>query len=1013
MKRCMLCLMALVLAAQADLSYAFNIFTPDDFIIAIDTDFLAPVSSTPASGNEDAPMAIDGDINTKYLNFGKFNTGILVTPGDLSTVQSMVLSTANDAVGRTPASYILQGTNVSPTATPNNGTGEEIDYMWETISEGTLALPDTFLTVADPVNFTNSSSYSSYRLYFPTIKDSNQNSMQIAEIQFYSGLDGTGNAILSPTDPIVAIADDELLPQSASPAAELPEKAIDRILTTKYLNFAEENSGFILTPSVGATIVNSFNITTANDWPERDPTSYEIWGTNEEITTPNNGIGNEQNYTLITSGTLEPPIDRFTQSPTIEFSNNTAYTSYKVVFPTVRDAATANSMQIAEFSLNAADVSALVINISGPNAGTGFIRADESFSIGSYEIRSASGLLASEEWTSITSTGADASDNWSESSRTDFLIAEADGEGGADNGLALSAGGQFNLGEAFRVVPSFYADGTTPTNWNDAIFILYDENGTVIGGNVEFVGDPVPWGDFNGDLSIDAADWPAFRAGMGGDFTGMSELEAYLLGDLDGDLDNDIDDFNLFVSLVPGGMDALIAAGVQVPEPSSIALFAIAGAVAFGVRRRRHIAAMVAMLGFLAVPALSQAQSMQNFSVVGSTPTTSIPADQANENETSGPDNFFDDTILDDPGQVVFDLFSTDYNDPELFPTGPPAQYAGLGVEPKVVFLDYGSSVTANWFMYAQRSGAITTADRVGMFEFWFSNTDFGGVLPSSDPDSVVELLPDDSRIVDSTLRPYTLGGDQSGRYVAMRLTVSEISGGVGNIGGHEFRLLDGPSDVVLDVNRTTGEMTIRNNLAGSENIFMKAYSIDSPGGGLDADEFNGLAGIGAFTAGNGSGNGWESGDMSNDSRLMEAYYLGETTLSAGTAAMSIGAAYNEVLATEDLIFKWTNSQGEVYNGRVVYSGAIAPLAGDYNGDDIVDLADYTVWRDNLGSTTANLPNDNTPSIVDMSDYDTWKENFGISRVVPAGLSTAAVPEPATLGLCLLAAAGLAVYRRR
>src|SRR5262249_39970448 len=30
----------------------------------------------------------------------------------------------------------------------------------------------------------------------------------------------------------------------------------------------------------------------------------------------------------------------------------------------------------------------------------------------------------------------------------------------------------------------------------------------------------------------------------------------------------------------------------------------------------------------------------------------------------------------------------------------------------------------------------------------------------------------------------------------------------------------------------------------------------------------------------------------------------------------------------------------------------IAPLPGDYNGDGIVDAADYTVWTDSLGSTT-------------------------------------------------------------
>ena len=50
-------------------------------------------------------------------------------------------------------------------------------------------------------------------------------------------------------------------------------------------------------------------------------------------------------------------------------------------------------------------------------------------------------------------------------------------------------------------------------------------------------------------------------------------------------------------------------------------------------------------------------------------------------------------------------------------------------------------------------------------------------------------------------------------------------------------------------------------------------------------------------------------------------------------------------------------------------------IPGDYNDDGIVDAADYTVWRDRLGSPDA-LPNDNTPG-VGQDDYDRWKQHFG------------------------------------
>ncbi|WP_442483114.1 dockerin type I domain-containing protein [Aeoliella sp. SH292] len=80
-------------------------------------------------------------------------------------------------------------------------------------------------------------------------------------------------------------------------------------------------------------------------------------------------------------------------------------------------------------------------------------------------------------------------------------------------------------------------------------------------------------------------------------------------------------------------------------------------------------------------------------------------------------------------------------------------------------------------------------------------------------------------------------------------------------------------------------------------------------------------------------------------------------------------------------------------------------LAGDYNGDGFVNLADYTVWRDALGSTGAGLAADGDGSgTVDAADYTFWKERFGDSTgggSFTGGLSPASVPEP-TSALCAL-----------
>jgi hypothetical protein len=72
--------------------------------------------------------------------------------------------------------------------------------------------------------------------------------------------------------------------------------------------------------------------------------------------------------------------------------------------------------------------------------------------------------------------------------------------------------------------------------------------------------------------------------------------------------------------------------------------------------------------------------------------------------------------------------------------------------------------------------------------------------------------------------------------------------------------------------------------------------------------------------------------------------------------------------------------------------GPTAPgLPGDYNDDTFVDAADYTVWRNNLHSTTI-LPNDDTPGAVEADDFTRWKNNFGAHS--GSGSLAEAVPEP-------------------
>ncbi|MGE3637158.1 MAG: trypsin-like serine protease [Pirellulales bacterium] len=87
-------------------------------------------------------------------------------------------------------------------------------------------------------------------------------------------------------------------------------------------------------------------------------------------------------------------------------------------------------------------------------------------------------------------------------------------------------------------------------------------------------------------------------------------------------------------------------------------------------------------------------------------------------------------------------------------------------------------------------------------------------------------------------------------------------------------------------------------------------------------------------------------------------------------------------------------------------------LPGDYNGDGVVEEADYTVWRDSLGQHGADLLADaNRDGVVDSDDYRVWKSNFGEtlgdgSGAVGGFSIGAIVPEPSALILVFIGVSG-------
>ncbi|HEY2251608.1 MAG TPA: PEP-CTERM sorting domain-containing protein, partial [Planctomycetaceae bacterium] len=99
---------------------------------------------------------------------------------------------------------------------------------------------------------------------------------------------------------------------------------------------------------------------------------------------------------------------------------------------------------------------------------------------------------------------------------------------------------------------------------------------------------------------------------------------------------------------------------------------------------------------------------------------------------------------------------------------------------------------------------------------------------------------------------------------------------------------------------------------------------------------------------------------------------------------------FTETAGAPSLTYRATFSDGS----SGIFAAAVPrPIPGDFNGNGVVDAADYVVWRKGL------------ETIYTQADYDVWRVHFGQTAGSGAGAMTnAAVPEPTTLVLLLFAA---------
>lgn len=255
--------------------------------------------------------------------------------------------------------------------------------------------------------------------------------------------------------------------------------------------------------------------------------------------------------------------------------------------------------------------------------------------------------------------------------------------------------------------------------------------------------------------------------------------------------------------------------------------------------------------------------------------------------------------------------------------------------------------------------------------------------------------------------------------------------GGTGGGGNRSYQLQSFGSEVIgafaivpdteelsLLVDTTTGVVSLQR---ATSNRVIDRLRVQSSGGGLLADGFTGLGGSGVFPAGDGTGNGWErapsnSGDTGNKH---EFFAFGSSTIETSGGLIPLGMFYDTEQDLQDLVLWYDEVSGGVNDVQEFAVGGLytdyvqtAGLAGDYNGDGEVNVADYTVWRDNLGGSSTSLENRSVAlagTAIGSIDYQVWKSNFGAS--LESAVTAVAVPEPSSTTLLLLTCVAFAACR--